>query len=105
MQKPPGVGNPASPSLARFAALGPTRSGSVAARSLSGRMKRVIQNSFGLLAAHSLSPRAGRGSGEGASPLGADLRRSESRRGPLTLGRYAPSTSPRAAGRGEFHLT
>ena len=27
--------------------------------------------------------------------------RSDSRRGPLTLGRFAPSTSPRAAGRGD----
>jgi len=43
------------------------------------------------------SPR-GRGEGrdEGASPLG-----SESRRGPLTLVRFAHSTSPRAAGRGD----
>ena len=48
----------------------------------------------------SLSPRAGRGWGEGASRLGAELRRSESRRGPLTLVRYALSTSPRTAGRG-----
>src|SRR5580692_9271653 len=39
MQKPPGVGNPACASFAKFAAFGPTRSGSVAARSLSGRMK------------------------------------------------------------------
>src|SRR5580700_6645551 len=38
MQKPPGVGNPACVSTAKFAALGPTRSGSVALRSLSGRM-------------------------------------------------------------------
>ena len=54
----------------------------------------------------SLSPRAGRGRGEGALPLGwtAEQRpsRSESRGGPLTLLRFAQSTSPRAAGRGEF---
>jgi hypothetical protein len=36
-------------------------------------------------ASHTLSPRAGRGWGEGASPPGSELRRSESRRGPLTL--------------------
>ena len=43
------------------------------------------------------SPRArGEGRDEGASPLG-----SESRQRPLTLGRSAPSTSPRAAGRGK----
>src|SRR5580693_180403 len=39
MQKPPGVGTPACDSTARFAAFGPTRSGSLAARSLSGTMK------------------------------------------------------------------
>jgi hypothetical protein len=50
----------------------------------------------------SLSPRAWRGWGEGASPLGTELRRSESLRGPLTLVRYALSTSPRAAGRGDI---
>src|SRR5580704_7034084 len=65
MQKPTGVGNPACVSLARFAAFGPTWSGSVALRSLSGRIKRAIRNSFGLVAAHSLSPE-GRGWGEGA---------------------------------------
>src|SRR5580700_7591293 len=43
----------------------------------------------------------GEGWGEGASPPGAELRRSESRRGPLTLVRFAHSTSPPAAGRGE----
>src|SRR5580704_13335960 len=66
----------------------------------------------------SLSPLAGRGWGEGASPLGAELRCSESRRGPLTLlaslhsrcyasaflskhgVRRTPMLSPRA-GRGE----
>ena len=48
-------------------------------------MKRIMQISFGLVAAHSLSPLAGRGWGEGAYPPGAELRRSESRRGPLTL--------------------
>jgi hypothetical protein len=43
------------------------------------------------------SPRVrGEGRDEGALPLG-----SESRRGPLTLARYAHSTSPRAAGRGD----
>ena len=52
----------------------------------------------------------GEGRDEGASRLGlssrpksaAPLRRllPDSRRGPLTLGRFAPSTSPRAAGRG-----
>jgi glycosyl transferase family 87 len=43
------------------------------------------------------SPRLrGEGRDEGAYPLG-----SESRRGPLTLARFAPSTSPRAAGRGD----
>src|SRR5580704_3882827 len=46
----------------------------------------------------SLSPRAGRGWGEGASPLGAELRRSESRRGPLTLAHFVRSTSPRTRG-------
>ena len=39
--------------------------------------------------ARTLAPRAGRGWGEGASPLGSELRRSESRRGPLTLARGA----------------
>ena len=34
-------------------------------------------------ASHSLAPLAGRGWGEGASPRGSELRRSESRRGPL----------------------
>src|SRR5580704_5436473 len=44
------------------------------------------------------SPRVrGEGWGEGAAPLG-----SESRQRPLTLARFAHSTSPRAAGRGEF---
>src|SRR5579864_5100110 len=43
------------------------------------------------------SPRV-RGEGEGASPLGAELRCSESRRGPLTLLRFAQSTFPRARG-------
>src|SRR5208282_4450458 len=80
MQNPPGVGSPACASAARFAAFGPTRSGAVAAAEARGRMKRVIRISFGIFAAHSLSPLAGRGRGEGAYPLG-----SESRRGPLTL--------------------
>src|SRR5579883_1171467 len=39
MQKPPGVGNPPAASLARFAAFGPTRSGSVAAGSARGTIK------------------------------------------------------------------
>ena len=46
------------------------------------------------------SPRVrGEGRDEGASPLG-----SESRRGPLTLLRFAQSTSPRPAGRGDILL-
>jgi hypothetical protein len=49
-------------------------------------------------ASHSLSPLAGRGWGEGALPQGSELRRSESRRGPLTLTRFARSTSPRTRG-------
>ena len=49
----------------------------------------------------SLSPRAGRGWGEGASPPGSDVSAQNSLRGPLTLVRYAHSTSPRAAGRGD----
>src|SRR5580704_17495715 len=49
----------------------------------------------------SLSPLAGRGWGEGVYLLGAESTRSESRRGPLTLVRFAHSTSPRAAGRGK----
>jgi len=51
------------------------------------------------LAMRAPSPRVrGEGRDEGASPLGAELRRSESRRGPLTLVRYAHSTSPRTRG-------
>src|ERR1700731_2678177 len=72
MQKPPGVGRPACVSLARFAAFGPTRSGSVALRSFSETTKRAIRNSFGLVAAHSLSPE-GRGWGGGARALRVDL--------------------------------
>jgi hypothetical protein len=56
------------------------------------------ENSSSRDACGSLSPRAGRGRGEGASPLGAELRRSESWRGPLTLVRSAHSTSPRTRG-------
>ena len=48
-----------------------------------------------------LSPRAGRGWGEGASPPESELRQSsESRQRPLTLPRFARSTFP-ARGRGE----
>src|SRR5580658_4288209 len=97
MQKPPGVGKPACASRARFAAFGPTRSELAAAASLSGRMKGAIRVSFGSTVAHSLSPRADRGWGEGASLLG-----SESRQRPLTLVRFAHSTSPRT--RGEVSL-
>ena len=82
-------GEAPSPSLTSFARPLPARRGEV---------KIPIRSRD---ARDSLAPRAGRGWGEGASPLGAELRRSELRRGPLTLAHSARSTSPRAAGRGE----
>src|SRR5580704_14385909 len=54
-------------------------------------------------AAVALSPLAGRGRGEGASRLDSELRRSESRRGPLTLLASLVDLSPHA-GRGESYV-
>src|SRR5271166_6559056 len=51
MQKPPGVGNPARASVARFAAFGPTRDASVASWALNGTMneEEIINSQHALV--------------------------------------------------------